>query len=179
MESQIMYPLLASSDSNEPQVDNIVINEVKRIAQKAFVSIDRYLETVLAGLMSDTEDPELPKINSRAYQFTITSTCSPLLWITYYDPLFEAINSWTMGGITLKGSIPRSIASSSDNYTLQENIKLLGYLDDTTWIENHIDNLEILLSIADNFYHLANIKSTNPKPDYLQTTKIYSNLTQS
>ncbi|GES83764.1 ribonuclease H-like domain-containing protein [Rhizophagus clarus] len=89
--------------------------------------------------------------------------CSPLLWITYYDPLFEAINKLSNQGITLNASIPKSIHDPNDKFIQQENIKLLGYLDDTTWTNDSLSNLATSLKIADEFYSLANIKINKNK----------------
>ncbi|GBB88715.1 hypothetical protein RclHR1_01530003 [Rhizophagus clarus] len=89
--------------------------------------------------------------------------CSPLLWIIYYDPMFEAIEKLNKGGITLQAAIPKSIHHLDEVHIQQENIKLLGYLDDMTWTENSITELSKSLNIADDFYKLANIKINKEK----------------
>ncbi|GES99708.1 RNA-directed DNA polymerase from mobile element jockey-like [Rhizophagus clarus] len=109
----------------------------------------------------------LPTLLSESYDLKMGiiqgEVCSPLLWITYYDPLFEAIEKSTTQGITLNTRIPKSIYHSDDHFVHQENIKLLGYLDDTTWTENSLTNLSTSLNTADEFYSLANIKINKNK----------------
>lgn len=63
----------------------------------------------------------------------------PLLWVIYYDPMFEAINS-PHQGISYTASLPTYIpsADSIDIYQLKLEYKLQGYLDDTTWITDNI-----------------------------------------
>lgn len=47
--------------------------------------------------------------------------------------------------------------------------KLRGYLDDTTWITDNLNNLEHNLAIADDFYQFANIKINKKKTTLLTT----------
>ncbi|EXX61835.1 hypothetical protein RirG_005840 [Rhizophagus irregularis DAOM 197198w] len=65
----------------------------------------------------------------------------PLLWVIYYDPLFEAINNSVFPGIEYTSHIPRSCffpkpENHDDNDIIKETLshKVLGYLDDTTWL---------------------------------------------
>ncbi|CAB4407051.1 unnamed protein product [Rhizophagus irregularis] len=88
---------------------------------------------------------------------------SPLLWVIYYDPKFEGINNTNYGGYTMTATMPKNIYDPLDSHTLTVNTKLLGYLDDTTWFSNSLDNLIAHLEIADDFYNLANIKR---KPNF-------------
>uniref|UniRef100_U9U925 Uncharacterized protein n=3 Tax=Rhizophagus irregularis TaxID=588596 RepID=U9U925_RHIID len=98
-------------------------------------------------------------------------TISPLLWVIYYDPMFEGINNTNYGGYTMTATMPKNIYDPLDSHTLTVNTKLLGYLDDTTWFSNSLDNLTAHLEIADDFYNLANTKLlTNDKQLLTHTT---------
>ncbi|GES90236.1 RNA-directed DNA polymerase from mobile element jockey-like [Rhizophagus clarus] len=91
---------------------------------------------------------------------------SPILWVLYYDPLFEAINQTTYGRINLQANHPMNIYDHQNDtsiHSLQKNCKLLGYLDDTTWLNSSISHLEEHLNIADEFYNFSNIKINKAK----------------
>ncbi|GES99278.1 reverse transcriptase family protein [Rhizophagus clarus] len=99
---------------------------------------------------------------------------SPILWVLYYDPLFEAINNTTTGGINLQAKHPKNIYdpdSIQDPYRVQLNCKLQGYLDDTTWLNSSLHHLEEHLNIADEFYHFSNIKINKSKCHLLTNDK--------
>ncbi|CAB4435335.1 unnamed protein product [Rhizophagus irregularis] len=94
----------------------------------------------------------------------------PLLWVIYYDPMFEAINSSTFPGVDYISSIPRTCffpktVSQKDDDDIKEILshKVLGYLDDTTWLVEQLPNLIENLKIAHNFYQLANIHINKEK----------------
>jgi hypothetical protein len=80
-----------------------------------------------------------------------------LLWVIYYDPMFEAINNELNLGVMLSASLPKSICNNNWLHTVKINLNVLGYLDDTTWFANSLEKLEKQLKIADDFYQLANI----------------------
>ncbi|GBB97321.1 hypothetical protein RclHR1_29670002 [Rhizophagus clarus] len=99
---------------------------------------------------------------------------SPILWVLYYDPLFEAINNTTIGGIDLQAEYPKDIYDSDlteNSHKLQLNCKLQGYLDDTTWLNNSLHHLEEHLRIADEFYNFSNIKINKSKCHLLTNDK--------
>jgi hypothetical protein len=52
-------------------------------------------------------------------------------------------------------------------------IKLLGYLDDTTWISDDFQNLSNHLKFADEFYDFANIKISKQNPNSSQMIVTY------
>ncbi|UZO00367.1 uncharacterized protein OCT59_011501 [Rhizophagus irregularis] len=79
---------------------------------------------------------------------------SPLLWVIYYDPMFAAINKSSFPGYNLYAAIPKNIFRRDDLHEISINIKLLGYLDDTTWFAQNFDDLQNNLAIADDFYAL-------------------------
>jgi hypothetical protein len=91
----------------------------------------------------------------------------PLLWVIYYDPIFEAINNESNLGVTLSASLPKSICNNNWSHTILINFNVLGYLDNTTWFTNTIDNLKKQLKIADDFYQLANILINKTKTKLL------------
>ena len=98
-------------------------------------------------------------------------TICPLLWVIYYDPMFEAINKADNRGYIVSHSIPREIQNSSECVTYTEEFKLSGYMDDTTWTNGDIPNLEASLEIADDFYHLSNICINKDKTIILTNDK--------
>uniref|UniRef100_U9UQ68 Reverse transcriptase domain-containing protein n=1 Tax=Rhizophagus irregularis (strain DAOM 181602 / DAOM 197198 / MUCL 43194) TaxID=747089 RepID=U9UQ68_RHIID len=65
--------------------------------------------------------------------------------------------------------MPRNIFRKNDLHEKLIEIKLLGYLDDTTWFATNLKDLQNNLAIADDFYALANIKINKDK------TKILTN----
>jgi hypothetical protein len=91
----------------------------------------------------------------------------PLLWVIYYDPMFEAINNEMNLGVTLSASLPKSICNNNWLHTVNINLNVLGYLDDTTWFADSLENLEKQLKIADDFYQLANILINKTKTKLL------------
>ena len=58
-------------------------------------------------------------------------TISPLLWVVYYDPMFEAINKSNFGGYEITQHIPKSI-HNRETHTITSRHIVQGYLDDTT-----------------------------------------------
>ncbi|PKK65027.1 hypothetical protein RhiirC2_786706 [Rhizophagus irregularis] len=85
--------------------------------------------------------------------------------------MFKAINHSNSPGIEYTSKIPRSCYfprltnfDDEDNY-IQETLshKVLGYLDDTTWLAQDLSNLKENLKIAHDFYQLANIHINKDK----------------
>ncbi|CAB5217198.1 unnamed protein product [Rhizophagus irregularis] len=56
---------------------------------------------------------------------------------------------------------PYDVLTGIDQETLSH--KVLGYLDDTTWLAENLDNLQENLKIAHQFYELANIHVNKDK----------------
>ncbi|CAB5184954.1 unnamed protein product [Rhizophagus irregularis] len=92
---------------------------------------------------------------------------SPLLWVIYYDPMFAAINQSPYRGYNLQASLPQNIFRKEDLHEEKLELKLIGYLIDTTWFASNIKDLEANLAIADDFYSLANIKINKDKTKLL------------
>lgn len=95
----------------------------------------------------------------------------PLLWVIYYDPMFEVINSSNFPGIDYVSTIPKKCFflkiqdHTDDNNIIKETLshKVLGYLDDTTWLAQDLSSLKDNLMIAHSFYQLANIHINKDK----------------
>lgn len=84
---------------------------------------------------------------------------SPLLWIIYYDPLLTRIRNTNLG-FRMEA---RECLDLYENIYCTKSITFPGcaYMDDTGFIANNKLNLERILRIADSFYKLNDIKSTN------------------
>lgn len=98
----------------------------------------------------------------------------PLLWVIYYNPMFEAINQSPHSGIAYVSTLPIKIPSDfPDVIILAKNfeIKVQSYLDDITWLTDNLENLEQNLKITDDFYQLANIKTNKDKTKLLTKNK--------
>src|ERR1043165_8652096 len=86
---------------------------------------------------------------------------SPLLWIIYYDPLFCRLKKLpnkykvTFEQIHNVNPIEKTLISVEQD--------IMGYLDDTTMIASSKQDLEQMLTIADSFYKLNNIKINKMK----------------
>ncbi|CAB5205382.1 unnamed protein product [Rhizophagus irregularis] len=81
--------------------------------------------------------------------------------------MFAKINSSHHSGYHLKASLPMNIHRLDDHHEENIEVKLIGYLDDTTWFSDTLDNLVENLKIADDFYSLANIKINKEKTKLL------------
>jgi hypothetical protein len=81
--------------------------------------------------------------------------------------MFEAINNKLNLGVTLSASLPKSISNNNWLHTVEINLNVLGYLDDTTWFADSLENLEKQLKIMDDFYQLANILINKSKTKLL------------
>ncbi|PKY17728.1 hypothetical protein RhiirB3_430406 [Rhizophagus irregularis] len=84
--------------------------------------------------------------------------------------MFEAINSSSFPGVNYKTQITRKCyfpkpQDFDNNDIIEETLshKVLGYLDNTTWLAENIEDLENNLMIANNFYELANIHINKDK----------------
>src|SRR5947209_11742884 len=80
-------------------------------------------------------------------------TISPILWVIYYDPLFQRINE-LYDGFTITTTSPRNIYDNTSNYNITTKHNLNGYLDDTTWFDQSLSTTISKLGIADSFYNL-------------------------
>jgi hypothetical protein len=90
--------------------------------------------------------------------------------------MFQQINEMTSeeyDGIKYETSLPRNIHrfDMDDRHTEIFSAKVLGYLDDTTWLTSDLNCLQKNLEIADSFYQLANIKINKDKTVILSNDK--------
>ena len=81
---------------------------------------------------------------------------SPILWCIYYDPLLSRIQQSNLG-YTLKADKHTNITETSSS-SFVSHIPCLAYMDDTLWLSKSKDDLNDIILIADNFYHLNDIK---------------------
>jgi hypothetical protein len=90
---------------------------------------------------------------------------SPLLWCIYYDPLLCEIKQQQLG-YKLEHSYRQNVYV--DNLTtLCHTTLTLAFMDDTSWIAPTQHNLERILSIANSFNDLNNIKVNKEKSELL------------
>ncbi|GES86389.1 ribonuclease H-like domain-containing protein [Rhizophagus clarus] len=92
---------------------------------------------------------------------------SPLMWIIYYDPLFAYINTAPIpkeDRFTIIVPRKKNIWDSPLNdQPVTYTLSVQGYLDDTTWVAPSLPALNRLLSMAEDFYKIANIKINKDK----------------
>jgi hypothetical protein len=90
---------------------------------------------------------------------------SLLLWCIYYDPLLCEIEQLQLG-YKLEHSYKQNVYV--DNLTsISHTTSTLAFMDDTSWIASSQYNLECILSIADSFNILNNIKVNKEKSELL------------
>ncbi len=90
---------------------------------------------------------------------------SPLLWCIYYDPLLAEVESRGLG-YKLSHSYKQNLYDNNHK-TLQVHNSTLAFMDDTTWLTTSQNNLESILSIADDFYTLNNIQVNKTKSELI------------
>ncbi|GBC31731.2 RNA-directed DNA polymerase from mobile element jockey-like [Rhizophagus irregularis DAOM 181602=DAOM 197198] len=98
----------------------------------------------------------------------------PLLWVIYYDPMFEKINTLDFDGVNYTTTLPKRVDDDDPEDVIRESFsaKVLGYLDDTTWLADNLKNLQHNLNIADDFYQFASIKINKRKSVILHNRKL-------
>jgi endonuclease/exonuclease/phosphatase family metal-dependent hydrolase len=90
---------------------------------------------------------------------------SPPLWCIYYDPLLCEIEERKLG-YNIKHTYKQNLYS--DQITqIEQHLSVLAFMDDTSWITESKQNLELILSIADGFYQLNNIMVNKQKSELL------------
>ena len=81
---------------------------------------------------------------------------SPLLFTIYYDPLLTEINDLKYG-YNMKHEWKNNVLKD-EKESLQITIRSQAYMDDVTWLTHDKKTLENILSIADEFNKINNIK---------------------
>ncbi|GBB90581.1 hypothetical protein RclHR1_01760005 [Rhizophagus clarus] len=88
------------------------------------------------------------------------------MWIVYYDPLFAYINTASIpleDRFTTTVNKKKNIWDPSSDRKVEYSLSVQGYLDDTTWVAPSLSALNQLLSMAEDFYKIANIKINKDK----------------
>ena len=87
---------------------------------------------------------------------------SPLIWRIFYDPLLERVQKDPKLGYTVEVAIPYN---NNLNYTTKTRCKqaVVAFADDTTWIANSKEQMELTLSIAEDFFELNDIQINGKK----------------
>ncbi|PKC73735.1 hypothetical protein RhiirA1_450787 [Rhizophagus irregularis] len=128
-----------TGDADDNNSDNVEVAQ-KKSSNKGKRKLCKLQPSDNSDTKSDySTNSELEKF-SESYGIDQEESICPLLWVIYYDPMFEAINNSPHPGISYTASLPTYIpsADSIDIYQLKLEYKLQGYLDDTTWITDNI-----------------------------------------
>src|SRR5579859_3393157 len=93
---------------------------------------------------------------------------SPILWVIYYNPLFEKIEEIGNLGYELKfdGNINVSPTRSEKTKDSVE-ISNLTYMDDTTWVSSNKQKMLYQLEIADSFNKFNGIQINKRKSELI------------
>ena len=91
-------------------------------------------------------------------------TITPLLWRIYYDPLISHIyNTYT--GYTATTKWLTQICPNKYQ-TATAHTSVLAYMDDTLWLANSLEQLQLIIQTAASFYTMAHIQ-VNPHKSFL------------
>ena len=91
---------------------------------------------------------------------------SPILWIIYYNPLFERIKQHKGIGYEIKVEWNEDLEYPKVKKKLEKEVFNIAYMDDTTWTAQGKAKLEKQLEIADSFNEYNGIK-VNPEKSQL------------
>ncbi|CAB5204536.1 unnamed protein product [Rhizophagus irregularis] len=88
--------------------------------------------------------------------------------------MFEKINTLDFDGVNYTTTLPKRVDDDDPEDVIRESFsaKVLGYLDDTTWLADNLKNLQHNLNIADDFYQFASIKINKRKSVILHNRKL-------
>src|SRR5271170_537265 len=132
------------------------------------IKIPSFITTIILNLFNNRNNSVItPYGNTTEYSvedgINQGDTISPLLWRIFYDPLLSKI-SHTHPGYTITSKTCTDLRQGWKlNYT---NITTSAFMDDTTWIANNKQNLQQIITSAEQFYEINDIQ-TNPKKSEL------------
>ena len=86
----------------------------------------------------------------------------PLLWCIYYDPLLSYIQWQLSLGYHLIHQWTSDL-NLSPFHLLEKTISDTAFINDTTWLSNSFNTLELMLNIVDSFYKLNDILINDDK----------------
>ena len=93
---------------------------------------------------------------------------SPLLWCIYFDPLLCEIDNLKCG-YELSHTWMDNVTTGSTQ-TLTEMVSTLGFMDDANWISSSLEQMETILSVADEFYDITSAAINKDKSKLLTNT---------
>jgi hypothetical protein len=88
-----------------------------------------------------------------------------LFWRIYYDPLISKIATH-FTGYTLTASWQTSL-HPPQHQEIQTSASVLAYMDDTLWIAQSKEELQLIIQIAISFYQMANIQINPTKSVFI------------
>jgi hypothetical protein len=99
----------------------------------------------------------------------------PLLWCIYYDPLLSFIQQSKLG-YTQKFNWSNHITKNNTSNMINREVTIpnAAFIDDTTWIAQSKDMLNIIMNIADSFYRLNDIMINNSKAVLITNNTFYN-----
>src|SRR5579859_4030040 len=93
---------------------------------------------------------------------------SPILWVIYYNPLFEKIEEIGNLGYELKFDENINV-SPTRNEKIKDSVKIsnITYMDDTTWVSSNKQKMLYQLEIADSFNKFNGIQINKKKSELI------------
>ncbi|CAG8687824.1 18884_t:CDS:2, partial [Rhizophagus irregularis] len=110
------------------------------------------------------------RLNISLLQCALKRICTPEKIITFIINLFTNRKNQVL----FEDWIGDAVDDDDPEDVIRESFsaKVLGYLDDTTWLADNLKNLQHNLNIADDFYQFASIKINKRKSVILHNRKL-------